>query len=144
MSDLSLSDLMTEEELIDEVRTALAGLDHAKIPDDTIVQAANRFVLPILNEVTSDSVDEDKFENAFIFWTAEKSFDAWLAFERLRDAELETFTRPDRYRERLEKRTNVAIQQVDASRPSEHRNVSITVKHDGVTERIDLDGRWTP
>jgi len=51
MTELEIS--LTDEELVEEVRKALAGLDDSKIPDDTIVQTANRFVTPLLNDVSS-------------------------------------------------------------------------------------------
>jgi len=138
--DISLSDA----ELIEEVRSALGGLDTSKIPDDTITQTTNRFVVPLLNDVAPNlqSEDQDEFDNVAIAWTAEMSFGAWLTFTRLRDREVETYIDPDQYNEQLEQRTNMALRQVDATRPSEIPNFHVTVKHDGVNRTVDLQQVW--
>jgi len=104
---------LTDQELVEEVRSALAGIDAGSIPDDTIIQAKNRFVLPILQKLLTDNVDQDNFDNAVVAWTAEKSFDAWLTYTRLRDSNLETYTDPQAYKEDLRERTNNALYVVD-------------------------------
>lgn len=137
---------LTDSEFISEVRDALAGLDQAKIPDATITQARDRYVLPLLNDRIDSNVDQERFDNVAILWTAEASFDAWLAFTRLRDAELETFTRPEKYKEQLTSRTNTALRQVNVTRPSEYPNTVISVKRedDSDWEKVQLEpGRWT-
>lgn len=142
MTELDIS--LTDAKLIDEVRTALAGLDATKIPDDTIKQTANRFVVPLLNDVAPNltSDDQDAFDNVAVAWTAEMSFGAWLTFTRLRDREVETYIDPEQYNDQLEQRTNMALRQVGATRPSEIPNFHVTVKHDGVNRTIDLQQVW--
>lgn len=141
--DLQFSE--TDQDLLDEVRSALAGLDSSKIPDDTIIQAKERLVVPSLNELrTFYSEDQDKFDNAVIFWTAEMAFNAWMAFTRLRDAEVEAYTDPNSYKAQLEERTNFALGALDVTRPPEIPNQVITVAHDGVKRRVDLDQPWVP
>lgn len=142
MTELDIS--LTDAELIDEVRNALAGLDTTKVPDDTITQTANRFVVPLLNEAARNLTQDDQegFDNAAIAWTAEMSFGAWLAFTRLRDREIETYTDPARYKKQLESRTNLALRQVDATRPPEVPNYHVSIKHDGVNRTVDLQQVW--
>ena len=135
---------LTDEELVDEVRKALAGLDASKIPDDTIAQTAERFVTPLLNDVARhlEEDDQEAFDNAAIAWTAEMSFGAWLTFTRLRDREIETYIDAKQYRSQLEQRTNMALRQVNGSRPPEVPSYHVTVKHDGVNRKIDLNKVW--
>jgi len=143
--DLELT--LTGEELINEVRDSLAGLDNSKIPDDTIIQTANRFVVPLLNDITRNldpDEDQESFNSAVIYWTSEKAFDAWLTFTRLRDREIETFLDPKQYREQLKERTNKALRLVNVTRPSEIPNKTVTVKHDGVKRKVNLQQRWVP
>lgn len=142
MSKLEIS--LTDEELVEEVRKALAGLDGSKIPDDTIIQTANRFVTPLLNDVSSNLHEEyqDGFDNAAIAWTAEMSFGAWLTFTRLRDREVETYIDAKQYRNQLEQRTNMALRQIDGSRPPEVPSYHVTVKHDNVNRKVDLRKVW--
>lgn len=141
--DLEFSE--TDQVLLEEVRSSLAGLDSAKIPDDTIVQAKDRLVVPSLNGLRYyQDEDQEKFDNAVVFWTAEMAFNAWMAFTRLRDAEVEAYTNPDSYKAQLEKRTNFALTALDVTRPPEIQNQVITVAHDGVQRRVDLDQPWVP
>jgi hypothetical protein len=130
---------LTDQELVEEVRSALAGIDAGSIPDDTIIQAKDRFVLPILQKLLTDNVDQDNFDNAVVAWTAEKSFDAWLTYTRLRDSNLETYTDPEAYKEDLRERTNNALYVVDVTRPPEVPNTVVTVTLDDVQERVPLD-----
>ena len=135
MTDLDYS--LKEEELLSEVRASLAGLDASKIPDETIIQTADRFIVPVLNDIKRKD-DQDGFDNAVVAWTAEMSFNSWLTFTRMRDRELETFIDPDSYREGLEDRTNLSLRQLDASRPPDVPNHVVTIKHDGVKRKVDL------
>lgn len=135
MTSVSLSDA----EFIDEVRTAMAGLDTNKIPDDTIEQAKTRFVVPALDDVTGDNPDQELFDNAAIAWTAEKSFDAWLAFTRLRDEGIEAYIDPNAYKEQLESRTNTSLSLLGTTRPSEIPHAVVTIKHDGKERKVTLN-----
>lgn len=130
---------LTDQELVEEVRSALAGIDAGSIPDDTIIQAKDRFVLPILQKLLTDNVDQENFDNAVVAWTAEKSFDAWLTYTRLRDSNLETYTDPQAYKEDLRERTNNALYVVDVTRPPEVPNTVVTVTLDDKQERVPLD-----
>jgi len=137
--DTSLSD----SDLISEVRDSLAGIDTSKIPDDTITQAADRFVVPLLNDISSVGTNkQDEFDNAVIALTAERSFSAWLAFTRLRDAEVESYINPQQYLTQLKERSNLALRQINASRPPEIPNQVVTVKHDGKHRKVDLQKNW--
>lgn len=137
--DISLSD----SELVSEVRDAMAGIDATKVPDDTIKQTADRLVIPLLNDITSiGSEKQDEFDNAVIMWTAEKSFGAWLTFTRLRDREVETFIDSEQYISQLEERTDMALKQVDATRPPQIPNTVVTIKHDGKYRKVDLQKNW--
>lgn len=142
MTELDVS--LTDSELIDEVRDALAGLDGAKIPDSSITQTAEKLVVPLLNDITGTLQDEDQdaFDSAVIIWTAELSFDAWMTFTRLRDREVEAYVDPGQYREQLEKRTNMALRLLGATRPPEIPNHVVTIKHDGEYRKVDLQKNW--
>lgn len=134
---------LTEQELISEVRIALAQIDETKVPDDTITQASERFVIPLLNDISD--IDEDyqeKFDNVVIAMTAERAFSAWLTFTRLRDREIETFLDPKGYLEQLKKRTDSALRQINATRPPQTPNTVVTVKHDGVKRKVNLNQHW--
>lgn len=144
--DFTLS--LTDQELIDEVRDSLAGLDSTKIPDSTITQTSKRFVIPLLNTNIPDEIKkqqseyQDGFDSAVIAWTAELSFNAWMTFTRLRDAEVEAYTDPGQYKQQLAQKTNLALQLVDTTRPSDIPNKTVTVKHDGVQRTVDLTQEW--
>jgi hypothetical protein len=142
MSDFDLT--LSDSELIGEVRDSLAGLGSGKVPDDTITQTTERFVVPLLNDAIRDkkSQTQEDFNSAVIAWTAELSFDAWLAFTRLRDREVESYINPDEYRKRLENRTNLALQLVDATKPPEIPNQVVTIKHDGANRTVNLQKVW--
>jgi len=143
MTELDTS--LTGEELIDEVRTALGMMDESKVPDSTIEQAAERFVIPLLNDISPNLNPKNKqeeFDNAVIALTAERAFSAWLSFTRLRDREVETFIDPDQYLEQLKERTDFALRQIDTTRPSQTPNAVVTIKHDGVYRKVDLQKNW--
>lgn len=127
-----------EQQVIDEVRDALAGLDTQKIPDATITQTHDRFVEPLLDDLTGSSPDQDAFDNAAIAWTAEKSFKAWLAFTRMRDREVEVYTDPARYSEKLEERTDHSLNILDVTRPPDIPNTVVTIVHDGKERKVNL------
>lgn len=134
---------LAESELVEEVRDALAGIDATEIPNSTIIQSADRIVAPALNDMVDDSeISQDRFDNAIIVWTAEISFDAWLVFTRMRDREIEVFTDPSEYKEKLKNRTNLALRNVNATRPSKYPHNVVTVKHDGKQERVNLHENW--
>lgn len=146
MADFTLS--LTDQELIEEVRDSLAGLDASKIPDSTITQTSKRFVIPLLNDnipkevKNNQSEYQDSFDSAVIAWTAELSFNAWMTFTRLRDAEVEAYTDPGQYKQQLEQRTNLSLQLVETTRPSDIPKETITIKHDGVQRTVNLDQPW--
>lgn len=141
MSDLETS--LTEQEYIEEVRDALAGIDSAKIPDDTILQARDRVVVPLLNDLKSfESSDQTAFDNAAIMWGAELSFDAWMTFTRLRDREIEAYVDPNGYKEQLEARTKRVLGVLDITKPAENPQTVISVQHDGVKRKVDLSQEW--
>ena len=146
MADFTVS--LNDQELIDEVRDSLAGLDSSKIPDSTITQTAERFVIPLLNNNIPEEVKkqqaeyQDSFDSAVIAWTAELSFNAWMTFTRLRDAEVEAYTDPGQYKQQLAQKTNLALQLVNTTRPSDIPKETVTVKHDGVQRTVDLSQEW--
>jgi len=146
MADFTVS--LSDQELIDEVRDSLAGLDSSKIPDSTITQTAERFVIPLLNNNIPEEVKkqqaeyQDSFDSAVIAWTAELSFNAWMTFTRLRDAEVEAYTDPGQYKQQLAQKTNLALQLVNTTRPSDIPKETVTVKHDGVQRTVDLSQEW--
>jgi len=137
MADLDYS--FTESELVSEVRDALAGLDAKKVPDDTIAQTADRFVVPLLNSMGSyTNDDQTDFDNAVIAWSAEKSFDAWLTLTRLRDREVEAYVNPSQYRKNIETRTNDALYTLGVTRPPDVPNTIYSVQSSGEGEEIVL------
>jgi hypothetical protein len=142
MVDLEVS--ISESEFVSEVRTALAGIDSSKIPDDTITQAKNRFVEPLLNDIGNyeDPDDQDAFDNAAVSWTAEMAFDAWLVYTRLRDAEVEAYTDPRQYKRQLESRTDKVLGVLGVTRPPDVPNQVINISHDGVKRAVDIDQNW--
>lgn len=142
MNTLDIS--LTDDELVSEVRDSMAGLDGTKIPDDTIVQTAERMVVPLLNDITGNlkASDQQNFDSAAIAWTAELSFSAWMTLTRLRDREVETYVDPSGYKSDLEKRTNLALRLLGATRPPEIPNYHVTVKHDGANRKVDLQQIW--
>lgn len=146
MADFTLS--LTDQELIDEVRDSLAGLDASKIPDSTITQTSERFVVPLLNDNIPSGVKnkqneyQNYFDSAVIAWTAELSFNAWMTYTRLRDAEVEAYTDPSNYKQQLKQRTDLALQLVETTRPSDIPNTTVTIKHDGVKRTVNLNKHW--
>lgn len=140
---MSMDTSLSDSDLISEVRDALAGIDTTKVPDDTITQAADRFVIPLLNDISPDETyDQDKFDNAVIAMTAERSFSAWLAFTRLRDREVESYIEPDQYLSQLKERTDLALRQIDSTRPAQTPNEVVTIKHDGKKRKVNLQKPW--
>lgn len=132
---------LTDTEIIEEVRNALAGLDAQKIPDDTIEQTAERLVEPLLDDLTNNP-DLTLFDNAVIFMTAEYSFGAWMTFTRLRDREIESYVDPKQYRTQLKERTNQALGNLGVTRPPEVPRTVVSVQHGGEHRRINLDEAW--
>lgn len=138
--DTSLSD----SDLIDEVRTALGEIDSTKVPDDTITQTADRFVVPLLDDISPNDVDQDSFDNAVIAMTAEVAFSSWLTITRLGDAEIQAYIDPEQYLSQLKEKTNFALRQVNTTRPPEVPNTVVTIKHDGKHRKVDLNKVWIP
>lgn len=139
--DTSLSD----SELISEVRDALAGIDSTKVPDATITQSADRFVIPLLNDISpppDNNFDQDDFDNAVIAMTAERAFSAWMTYSRLRDREVEAYIDAKQYLNQLKERTNLALRQINSTRPSSIPNEVVTIKHDGVNRKVNLQKNW--
>ena len=135
---------LDSEELIEQVRKALAGIDDSQVPDETIEQAHERFVEPILEQITEANPNQEHFNHAAVSWTAEKAFDAWMTFTRLRDREIETYVYPRQYREQLESRTDNALYVLGATRPPDTPNTVVTIKHDGKNRKINLNKNWIP
>lgn len=135
---------LNEKELIDEVRDSMAKMGSGKVPDDTISQTAERFVVPLLNNQISDysDISQKDFNNAVIAWTAEKSFKAWLSFTRLRDREVESYIDPEQYISQLKERTNLSLRVIDLTRPPQTPNTVVTIKHDGIKRKVDLSEPW--
>lgn len=144
MTEMEMEPSLNEKELIDEVRDAMAQLGSGKVPDNTITQTSERFVVPLLNDLISDysKISQEDFNNAVIAWTAEKSFMAWLSFTRLRDREVESYIDPEQYISQLKERTNLSLRVIDLTRPPQTPNTVITIKHDGVKRKVDLDQPW--
>lgn len=142
MTELDTS--LNDEELTSEVRDALAQLDSSKVPDDTIQQTADRFVLPLLNDLITnkESIEQKNFDNVVIAWTAEKSFSAWLTFTRLRDREVESYIDAEQYIKQLKERTDFALRIIGVTRPSQTPNTTVTIKHDGKKRKVNLQKPW--
>lgn len=140
MSEVEVS--LNDNVFVAEVRDALAGVDATKIPDGTITQVKDRLVEDLLNNLVSDSVDQDQFDNAAIFWSAELAFDAWMTFTRLRDREIEAYVDPRSYRQQLRDRTDRALYVLGTNRPPTIPNQVVTVQHDGEKRRVDLNQEW--
>ena len=119
-------------------------MDSSKIPDNTIEQQADRFVVPVLNDIGdyAGPDDQDAFDNAVIAYTAERAFASWLTFTRLRDREIETFLDPEQYMEDLKERTNNSLKVLGATRPPQIPNHVETIKHDGEWRRAKRDRVW--
>ena len=145
MTELSVS--LNDSDFVSEVRTAMAGIDSTKIPDDTITQARDRFVVPLLNDIGGSKYvaadDQDAFDNAAIAWTAEFAFDAWLTYTRLRDAEVEAYTDPNSYKEDLASRTDKSLGVLDVRRPPDKIPQVISVQHDGKNRAVNVEQDWT-
>lgn len=135
---------LNETELIDEVRDSMARIGSGKVPDATISQTAERFVIPLLNDLIDNysAIEQKDFNNAVIAWTAEKSFSAWLAFTRLRDREVESYIDSEQYLSQLKERTDFTLRVIDITRPPQTPNTVITVKHDGEKRKVNLQQPW--
>lgn len=114
---------LSEEETIEEVRTALAGLDARKIPDDTLLQSVEMFSLPWVESTISSEYDNEDLEAAAIALGAEFAWDAWFAKSRMRDRELEVFTEPRVYDMKIRQRTEQVLSAYDLSRPPSRNHI---------------------
>jgi hypothetical protein len=139
---MTMDRTLTDSELITEVRDAMAGLDSSKVPDDTITQTADSFVIPVLNDLLSTDVDQDQFDNAVVAYTAEMAFGAWLSFTRLRDREVEVYLDTEQYLSQLKEKTDLALRVIGLTRPSQIPNTVVTIKHDGKKRKVDLQKEW--
>lgn len=108
---------LTLPELVVEVRDALAALDDKKIPDETIVQQYQRFVLPKTQDILENkSPTQAQVDAVLIAWTAEKSFKSWLAKETQMFGDVQVGIDPEQYASQLEERTNEALETADVQR----------------------------
>lgn len=114
---------LSDEETIHEVRTALAGLDATKIPDDTLLQAVKIFALPWVESTIDASRSNDELEAAAIALGAEFAWDAWFAKSRMRDRELEVFTEPRVYDMKIRQRTKQVLSAYGLNRPPSRSHI---------------------
>lgn len=114
---------LSEEQTIEEVRTALAGLNAQKIPDKTLLQAVELFSLPWVKKTISDQEDDEALEAAAIALGAEFAWDAWFSKSRMRDRELEVFTDPRVFDMKLRTRTEQVLSAYDLSRPPSRNHI---------------------
>lgn len=127
---MSLSVSMSESQFITEVRSALAEMDAKKIPDDTITQAKDRFVIPALETRLSGNPPQDLFDNAVIAYSAERSFKAWLARRRMADSDLQVSVKAAMYKDNLEERTNEMLSLLGVSRPNSSARSAYTTRNE--------------
>lgn len=124
---------MTEQELITEVRTALAGLDDAKIPDATIVQQYKRFVLPeIQNWFENKSPEPYDIDAISITYTAEKAFKSWFVKQQQMFGDVQVSVNVTAYKEQLEDRTDEALSAAGVERDMEGTGVEFIERTDGM------------
>lgn len=126
MPEFSLS----ESEAITEVRDALAGLDQSKIPDSTIQQSLNRFSKPWVDQQVDPDAPQEVYEGAVIAYAAELSFNSWMMKTRMRDAELEVFTDPRVFKDKIQRRTDEVFTTLGISRPPRNKHYQKAVKAD--------------
>lgn len=108
---------LSESKAVSEVRAAMAGLSADMIPDETVKQAVFRFAKPWVERNIPQGETNEAVESAVIAYAAELSFDAWFAKSRMRDRELEVFTQPRVWKQKLEDRTNEIFSLYGISRP---------------------------
>lgn len=124
---------MTDQELIDEVRTALADLDDKKIPDSTIVQQYKRFVLPELqNWFENKDPEQYNIDSISVAYTAEKSFKSWFVKQQMMFGDVQVSVNVNAYKEQLESRTNEALSSAGIERDMEGTAVEFVETTDGV------------
>lgn len=104
---------LTDTELIDEVRTSMGDLGEATVPDDTIIQQWERVAKPYIDDNVTGSPNQDKIDNAAIFYTAELSFKAWVQKDRMTTSGQDTYIDLDGTIDNLEKRAASALERVD-------------------------------
>lgn len=112
-----------DSEFIDEVRAALAEIDATRIPDGTIEQQRKRVAAPHINNQLGPD-QQNAFDDALVFYTAEKAFDSWLTTVRFDDADLQIKVNPEHYREGLQERTDAVFDRIGITRPGERATVS--------------------
>lgn len=124
---------LTEPELVVEVRDALAGLDETKIPEDTILQQYERFVVPKLESLLDNKNPTDAQVDAIVvFWTAEQSFKSWFTKKQMMFGDVQIGVDPGSYQEELETRTNEALNAAGVERDLEGSPVPFVERTDGM------------
>lgn len=108
---------LSETKAVSEVRAAMAGLPDDMIPDETLEQAVFRFAKPWVERNIPDDETNEAVNSAVIAYAAELSFDAWFSKSRMRDRELEVFTQPRVWKDKLEDRTEEIFALYGISRP---------------------------
>lgn len=115
---------LSETEAINEVRAAMAELPEDMIPDSTIEQAVFRFAKPWVERNIPENETNEAVEAAVIAYAAELSFDAWFSKSRMRDRELEVFTQPRVWKDKLEDRTSEIFALYGISRPPKKDHIT--------------------
>lgn len=113
---------LSNEEIIDEVRAALAGLTQSEVPDDSIIYAVKRISEPWVSSQASAGDSQDKYEAAILTYGAELAFASWYSTSRMRDVELEVFKEPRVYRDKLEQRTDATLSSLGITRPPRRKH----------------------
>ena len=136
MSSLDEFDIkasMTMNQMVTEVREALAGLDGKKIPDATIRQQYKRFVLPEMQEIFSDKVVEQyHIDSCCVIYTAEKSFKSWLAKQQMMFGDLQVSINVPVFTENLESRRKSAFRAAGVRMSTERESVEFSERTDGM------------
>lgn len=123
----------TENQLIEEVRTALANLDDAKIPDATIVQQYKRFVLPELQSwFENDTPEQYHIDAISVTYTAEKAFKSWFVKQQQMFGDVQVSVNVTSYKEQLESRTDEALSAAGVERDMEGTGVEFVKRTDGM------------
>lgn len=115
---MSVSLSISETEFVDEVRTALGGLDEDVISNDMILQQKKRFVIPELeNKLKGKNLsgEEQKVDTAIIALTAEKSFKTWVKKSQVTSGQTSMSISVESHKEDLEHQTAEALSQLGLS-----------------------------
>lgn len=109
MTEINTS--LSENEVINEVRTMLGGLGPNHIPDGTIIQQKERFAVPDLEAKGAEGSDSD-IETAVLAYTAELAFKSWLKKKRIVTDEVEASFDIEAYRKEVEEQAEDALRRV--------------------------------